>query len=287
MKTGNKGYIFEALNYVVLALIALTCVLPFLQMVAGSFTTQQELLEKNFVLIPETFSLDAYRFIFSDFTIPRSIGISAFITVAGTFINLLLTSITAYALARKGLRGRRFIMFMIVFTILFDGGMIPTYLVVKELHMLDTFWAVMIPNAISAFNLILMRNFFMNLPEEMFESAKIDGCNDLRMYYQIVLPLSKASLATFMLFYAVTHWNAFMGPFLYLNDANMWPVQIWLRQIVIMSTADFGDVSANIEIPSQSLQMATIVVATAPILFVYPFVQKYFVQGVMLGSVKG
>jgi putative aldouronate transport system permease protein len=255
--------------------------------VVGSLTSQQEYIEKGLVLFPSILSLDAYKFIFSDITIPRSMGISVFITVAGTLINLLFTTTTAYALARKGIRGRRAIMFLIVFTMLFDGGMIPTYLVVKELGLLNTFWAVMIPNAISAFNLILMRNFFMSLPEEMYESAKIDGCNDLKIFYIIALPLSKAAIATFALFYAVTHWNNFMMPFLYLNDPDMWPIQIWLRQILIMATTDFTDVAVTINIPSKSLQMATIVVATTPILLVYPFIQKHFIKGVVLGSVKG
>ncbi|MEK3883254.1 carbohydrate ABC transporter permease [Paenibacillus sp. PL2-23] len=286
-KSGLSDRSFDTINVLLLIVISLICILPFLQIVAGSFATQQELMEKKFVLIPEVYSLDAYRFIFSDITIPKSMMISVFITVCGTIINLVFTSITAFALARRGLRGRRFIMFLIVFTLLFDGGMIPAYLVVKELGLINTYWAVMIPNAISAFNLILMRNFFMSLPEELFESAKIDGCNDLKTFIQIVIPLSMASMATFMLFYAVNHWNNFMMPFLYLNTPDMWPVQIWLRQIIIMATADFGDFGASIEIPSQSLRMATIVVATLPILLVYPFIQKHFVKGVMIGSVKG
>lgn len=179
-------------------------------------------------------------------------------------------------------------MLLIVFTMLFEGGLIPSYLLVKSLHLINTYWAVMIPNAISAFNLILMRNFFMALPEELFESAKIDGCNEFRIFTVIVLPLSKAALATFTLFYAVTHWNSFMMPFLYLNDPHMWPIQIWLRQVIVLATQNFSDyVPQDIIVPTKGLQMATIVVATLPILVVYPFLQKHFTKGVLVGSVKG
>jgi putative aldouronate transport system permease protein len=280
-------HIADVFIYIFLASIALLSFFPFFQIVVNSFTTQKEMLERSFILIPHTFSLEAYKFIFSGNSILRSLGVSTFITVVGTCINLLFTTTMAYALARKELRARRTILFIVVFTMLFEGGMIPTYLVVKELHMLNTYWAVMIPNAISAFNLILMRNFFLGLPEELFESAKMDGYNDLTIYYRIALPLSKAAIATFALFYAVMHWNNFMMPFLYLSDSHMWPVQIWLRQVVMLATADFSDVGFATTVPSQSIRMAVIVVATTPILLVYPFIQKHFVKGAMLGSVKG
>jgi len=280
--------IFIGFNYFFLFVAALICFLPFLQVVASSFTTNQELIKNNFVLIPHTYSLEAYRFIFSSNVIPRSLIITVLITIIGTFINLLFTSMTAFGLARRELYGRRLFMFLIVFTMLFSGGLIPTYLVVKQLHMLNSYWAVLLPDAISAFNLILMRNFFMSLPEEMFDSARMDGCNDLSIYFRIALPLSKAALATFTLFYAVGHWNDFMQPFLYLNDYKMWPIQIWLRQIIVLATGNFSDyVPKNVVIPTKSLQMAMIVVASLPIMLVYPFLQQYFTKGVLLGSVKG
>ncbi|MGN7356645.1 carbohydrate ABC transporter permease [Paenibacillus sp. SAF-054] len=281
------GLLFNIVNVLLLIAVALICIFPFIEIVGGSFATSEELLRKRFVIIPQTFSLEAYRLIFSDPTIPKSLLVSVFITVAGTLINLFFTSITAFALSRKELKGRRIIMLLIVFTMLFDGGLIPGYLVVRELHMLDTYWAVLIPGAISAFNLILMRNFFIQLPEEMFDSARIDGCNDLSIFYRIALPLSKASLATFTLFYAVGHWNNFFSAFLYLNKPDMWPIQLWLRNIIVLATYDFSESGVTTSVPSQSLQNATIVIATLPILIVYPFVQKHFAKGVMLGSVKG
>lgn len=282
------SFVFQFFNYGVLCGVALLCLLPYLHIIAGSFATNADHIENSFLLFPKHFTLEAYKLIFATDVIPKSILVTVFITVAGTFINLSFTSVTAYALARKGLRGRNFMMFLVVFTMLFDGGMIPSYLLVKSLNMIDTYWAVMIPNAITAFNLILMRNFFMALPEELFESAKIDGCNEFRIFTLIVLPLSKAALATFTLFYAVMHWNSFMLPFLYLNDPNMWPIQIWLRQVIVLANQTFSDyIPIDVEIPTRGVQMATIVVATLPILVFYPFIQKYFTKGVLLGSVKG
>lgn len=278
---------FHIVNYTLLLLIAIVCLFPFLQIIGGSFATTQELIERNMVIIPEEFSLDAYRLLFSDDHIPRSLLITTLITILGTIINLAMTATAAYALSRKGMKGRQFLMFLIVFTLLFEGGLIPTYLVVKELHLLNTYWAVMLPNAISAFNLILMRNFFMQLPKELFDSARIDGCNELMIFYKIALPLSKASLATFTLFYAVNHWNNFFHPFLYLNDSDMWPIQVWLRDIIVLSSGSISSPGFAVTVPPQSLKMATIVIATLPILLIYPFVQRYFAKGVMLGSVKG
>ncbi|WP_168120820.1 carbohydrate ABC transporter permease [Paenibacillus sp. HB172176] len=279
--------IFSIVNVAVLAAIAFICVFPFIEIVGGSFASNQELIARDIVIIPHQFSLDAYRYIFSSDKIPHSLLITVFITVTGTMINLALTASGAFALARPGMKGRGVILFLIVFTMLFQGGLIPTYLVVKELHLLNTLWAVMLPGAISAFNLILMRNFFMQLPEEIYDSAKIDGCNDLVTFVRIALPLSKASLATFTLFYAVTHWNSFLMPFLYLNNSDLWPIQIWLRDMIVLASGDFQDPGFSIEVATRSLQSATIVVATLPILLFYPFVQKYFAQGVTLGSVKG
>lgn len=284
------GYVLSrAFINLTLAITALVCFLPFLQLIAGSFTTNNELLARKVVFIPHHYSLAAYRIIFSDKVIPHSLLVSIYITVLGTLINLFFTSITAYALSRKKMRATRAIMFLIVFTMLFEGGIIPTYLVVKNMHLLNTLWSVMIPNAIGAFNLVLMRNFFMQIPEELHDASKIDGCSEITTLWRIVIPLSKSALATFALFYSVGHWNNFFTAFLYINNPAKWPIQIWLRQLIVLASGNFGDAAmvANEAVPTQSLQMATIVVATLPILLVYPFLQKYFMQGVLVGSVKG
>lgn len=283
--------IFDLANYLFLLLFALVTVLPFIYIIAGSFATEAELAERSFFLFPRVFSDNAYEYIFSSDTIFRSMGVSVFITVAGTLTNLAFTLTMAYSLARKDLMGRNTIMNMVIFSMLFSGGMIPGYLVVKELGLIDSYAAVILPGAISAFNLIVIRNFFTQLPAGLEESARIDGCNDLGVLWRIVIPLSKPVIATFGLFYAVGHWNNFFSALLYLNDHKMWPLQVMLREIVMLSQLAVGDLSSMdpnfVTPPDQSVKMAVIVVGTVPILLVYPFLQKHFAKGVLLGSIKG
>ncbi|MFD0675695.1 MULTISPECIES: carbohydrate ABC transporter permease [unclassified Paenibacillus] len=283
--------LFDFTNYTLLLLLALTTSIPFVYTIAGSFSTTQELLEKGFILFPTKFSLEAYRYIFSTATLIRSLGVTIFITVMGTLFNLVFTVLMAYPLAKKGLKGRNPIMLLIIFSMLFSGGMIPSFLVVKALGLLNSYWAVIIPSAINSFNLIVIKNFFQQLPDGLEESAQIDGCNELQTLIRIVLPLSTPALATFSLFYAVGHWNTFMSAILYINDTTKWPIQVLLRQIVIMSQGGIGDsqgFSAEyVAPPAETIKMAVIVVSTLPILMVYPFLQKHFAKGVLLGSVKG
>ncbi|GGG16467.1 carbohydrate ABC transporter permease [Paenibacillus abyssi] len=282
--------LFDGLNYSTLFIIALATILPFIHVVAGSFTTVAELAQKQFVLIPTVWSLDAYRYIFSTNTVFKSLLVSTGVTLAGTLFSMLLTSLMAYGLSRKDLDGRNIIMFMVLFTMLFSGGMIPTFLVVKEMGLIDSYAALIVPTAISAFNLIIMRNFFQNLPDGLEESAKIDGCGDWGILFRIVIPLSMPAIATISLFYAVTYWNTYFQAILYLNDANKWPVQVILRQIVILASglaADTSGMEDFVRPPEQTVKMAVIVVATLPILLVYPFLQKHFAKGALLGSIKG
>lgn len=285
------GTIFDVTNYVVLGVIGIVAVLPFLYVIAGSFASDAELTQRSVFLIPETFTLAAYRFIFSTDTILKSIGVSLYVMVLGTFVNLFFTVTMAYALSKRGLMGRNTVLNLIIFSMLFGGGLIPTFLVVRQLHMLDTYWALMIPGAISAFNLIIVKNFFQEIPPELEEAAKIDGCTELGLLWRIVLPLSMPVLATFTLFYAVGHWNNFFSALLYINDPSKWPLQVMLRQIVLLSQAAAGDINAMdpnfVKPPEQSIKMAVIVVGTIPILLVYPFLQKHFAKGVLIGSVKG
>ncbi|MCR8633283.1 carbohydrate ABC transporter permease [Paenibacillus radicis (ex Xue et al. 2023)] len=283
--------LFDAFNYVFLSLFALATILPFIYVLAGSLTAPEEMIMKKFVLFPTQFSLEGYRYIFSSNVILKSLCVTVFITIAGTLINLLFTCLMAYPLSRKDLDGRKPLMLMVIFSMLFSGGMIPTFLVVKTLGLLDSYWALLLPGAISAFNLIVLKNFFQQMPEGMEEAAKIDGCNDLRILWQIVIPLSLPAIATFSLFYAVGHWNSFFSAVLYINDNGMWPVQVWLRQIVILAQGGIGDSTAfdqnYIVPPAQIIKMAVIVISTLPILCVYPFLQKHFAKGAMIGSVKG
>ncbi|MEC0256787.1 carbohydrate ABC transporter permease [Paenibacillus lautus] len=285
------GVTFDAANYIVLTLFGLAAVLPFIYVIAGSFASDAELTSRAVFFIPKTFTLNAYEFIFSTDTIMKSIGVSVYITVIGTLVNLFFTVTMAYSLAKRGLYGRNLVLNLVIFSMLFGGGMIPTYLVVKELHLLDSLWALMLPGAISAFNLIIVKNFFQEVPKEIEEAGRIDGCSELGLLGRIVLPLSMPVLATFTLFYAVGHWNDFFAALLYINDPEKWPLQVMLRQIVLLSQAAAGDLNSMdpnfVKPPDQSIKMAVIVVGTIPILCVYPFLQKHFAKGVLLGSVKG
>ncbi|MFC5448850.1 carbohydrate ABC transporter permease [Paenibacillus aestuarii] len=285
------GTLFDVSNYIFLSIVGIVAVLPFIYVVAGSFASDAELTQRAVFLIPKTFTLSAYEFIFSTDTILKSIWVSLYVTIVGTLVNLFFTVTMAYALSKKNLMGRNTFLNMIVFSMLFGGGLIPTYIVVRELHMLDTYWALIIPGAISAFNLIIVKNFFQELPQELEEAAKIDGCTEIGLLWRIVLPLSMPVLATFTLFYAVGHWNNFFSALLYLNDPAKWPLQVMLRQIVLLSQMAAGDMSQVdpqfVKQQEQSIKMAVIVVGTIPILLVYPFLQKHFAKGVLIGSVKG
>lgn len=283
---GEKA--FDIVNILFLTIFSLLCLIPFINILATSFATPAEITTRTFILFPRTFSLDAYRYILSTPTIFKSIGVSLFVTIVGTFISMVLTSFMAYALSRRYLHGRSFVNFLVVFTMLFSGGMIPTFLVVNNLGLIDSIWSLILPGAVSAYNMIIMRNFFQGIPDSLEESAKMDGCTDLGVFFRIILPLSLPSIATISLFYAVNYWNTYQSAILYINDSSKWPVQVLLRQIVLVSSGLNADASVvDVVPPAQSVKMAVIIIATLPMLIAYPFVQKYFVKGAMVGSVKG
>ena len=259
---------------------------------AGSFATERELTERAFFVIPHEFSLNAYRYIINDGAIFRGLKNSLFVTIVGTLVNMAFTTTFAYPLSRRYLKGRNFFMNMVIVTMLFSGGMIPGYLLISGLGMLDSYAALILPGAISVFNMVIVKNFFQEIPTELEEAAKIDGCSDIGIFFKIILPLSKPVLASISLFYAVGHWNDYFSAMLYIRDPNKEVVQIALRRIVLLagganpdgSPIDFGDFGAP---PEKAVKMAATMVSTVPILVVYPFVQKYFTQGVMVGAVKG
>jgi putative aldouronate transport system permease protein len=286
-----SGRILDGMNYLLLITVAVVCVLPFIYILAASFTAPEELLQKGFVLFPTKFSLVGYEYILSTDVILSSLGVSIFITVVGTLANLLFTALMAYPLAQRDLMGVKLFMKLIVFSMLFSGGMIPTYLVVRYTGLLDSPSSLIIPGLISAFNLIIMRNFFQQLPDGLEEAARIDGCSDVGILFRIVLPLSAPVLASLALFYAVGHWNAYFNAILYINESSYWPIQVWLRQIVILSQGGIGDSTQFgddfVAPPAETIKMAVIVLSTLPILIVYPFLQKHFAKGALLGSVKG
>jgi putative aldouronate transport system permease protein len=287
-KRNKGGLAFPIINGTILILIALICFLPFVNVIASSFASTQEVVARKFILFPRTFSLDAYRYILSTPTLFKSLAVSIGVTGIGTLVSMVLTAFMAYGLSRRYLVGRNSINFIVVFSMLFSGGMIPTFLVVKSVGLIDSYWSLILPVAINAFNLIIMRNFFQALPDSLEESAKMDGCTDFGVFVKIMLPLALPSIATISLFYAVTYWNTYMTAILYINDSTKWPIQVLLRQIVIVSSGMQAEGSSvDVVPPAQTIKMAVIVIATVPMLIAYPFVQKYFVKGALVGSVKG
>lgn len=282
--------IFDVCNVIVLIACGFITVAPFIYVFACSVATEQEILTRKFFLIPHTFQSESYKYIFSSITLPRAFGNTVFITLVGTALAMFLTVTLAYPLSKKRLWGRSVLLSLISFTLVFSGGMIPTFLVIKGLHMIDSFAALIIPSALSTWNLIVIKNFFEGLPAELEDAAKIDGANDLTILERIALPLSKPMLATFSLFYAVGYWNSYTSALLYINDNTKWTLQIMLRQIIMLANGSIEgseyDVLAT-QPPAESVKMAVIVFGTLPILLVYPFLQKHFAKGVIVGAVKG
>ena len=285
--------IFDIANYLIVTIIALTTIFPFVYIIGASFATEYEIATRPMFIIPENVSTAAYEFIFSSNKILRGFGNSVFITVCGTAINLFFTVTMAYALSKTRLRGRNFFLNMVIISMFFSGGMIPGYIVVANiLNLKNTYWSVLLPGAISAYNMMIVKNFFQGIPQELEESASMDGCTDMGVLWKIVLPLSLPVLATFGLFYAVGHWNAYFGAMIYMKTAKeKWPLQVLLRELIILSSGTAGDMNNMdpefVQPPEQSVKMAVIVVSTVPIMMVYPFLQKYFVKGVMVGALKG
>jgi putative aldouronate transport system permease protein len=273
----------------VLIVFSLITFLPFYYVMLASISDPLLIKEGELLLWPKGLDFTAYQII-----LENDRFISAFMntinrTVLGLIINLALQLTFAYALSKKYLPGQKFFMIYIIITMLFNGGIIPTYLVVKGTGLIDTIWALIIPAAISTWNVILLKSFFENIPDSLEESARIDGANDMTIFWKIYLPLSTASIATIGLFIAVTHWNTYMDAVIYINTASKQVLQIFLRDMVVqleMATL-LGDMGAVSETSSLSVRTASIFLVALPIIVVYPFIQKYFVKGVMLGAVKG
>ncbi|MFD5188760.1 carbohydrate ABC transporter permease [Streptomyces sp. NPDC058357] len=273
---------------VAIVVVVLAVAYPLIGVIGTSFASQTDIIKSSgLVLWPDHPTLDAYRTIFTGGVVTRALIVSVGITVLGTLASLLVTVGMAYGLSRRDVTGSRFILMTALFTMLFNAGIIPNFLLVKGLGLYDTYAALVMPTLVSAFNLVVLRSFFMSLPEELYDAAKVDGAGDFRVLVRIVLPLSKAVLAVISLFYAVTYWNAFFNSLLYLNDSDKWPLPMVLRTYVLqgqsLNAASAGEVLA----PQQAVQMAVLVIAVVPILCVYPFLQRYFTKGVLTGAVKG
>ncbi len=272
----------------ILAAIAVIMLFPFVYVIAVSFSSYNDAVRGGLILWPKNPTLDAYRAVLEGGVVLRALQVSVGLTLFGTLAKMVATIMLAYGLSKPNVPGSRIVLFIALGSLLFSPGIIPNYLLVKELRLLDTYSALILPGLIGAFNLVILRNFFMNIPRELLEAARIDGASDWQILWQITLPLSKAVLAVVALFYGVGIWNSFFNAILYLNDTSKWPIQVVLRQYVLQGSAiptvvDPGQPPP----PVQTLQMAILVIATVPILLVYPFLQKYFTKGVLTGAIKG
>lgn len=281
-------WVLTVLNYVLVTMLALICLYPLVYVVAASFSDPRLLLEHRGLLVwPTGFSLRGYQTVLRNPNIMQSYLNTFYIVVMGTAINMIMTIFASYVLAKKGYPLRRFFVFMCVFTMYFGGGLIPNFLVVKNLGLYNTHWALMLPGAIATWNMIVMRTAFMGVPEALQESAYLDGANDFTILFRIYLPVCKATMAVMILFYAVGHWNAWFNALIYLRDSDKYPLQLVLREILINNGSAGVVDDADAQYMKELIKYATIVVATVPILCIYPFAQKFFMKGVMMGSVKG
>ncbi|WP_342373100.1 carbohydrate ABC transporter permease [Propioniciclava soli] len=280
---------------VITGIVLLACVLsvliPFLGIVSTSVSSSEHINQAGgFVLWPDGLNLDAYRSVLAGGVVTRALMVSIGVTTVGTLLSLTASAMMAYGLSRPGSFGHRPVLLLVLFSLLFTPGLIPSYLTVRTLGLLNTYWALILPGMVSAFNIIVLRAFFMNIPNELYESARIDGASDWSIFSRIVLPLSRPVLAVIGLFYAVGYWNAFFGALIYLSDQSMWPLTLVMRTYVLdnaqLSAGDVG-VAGDVLPPQPALQMAMLLIAIAPILFVYPFLQKHFTSGMLTGAVKG
>ncbi|NMO96426.1 carbohydrate ABC transporter permease [Paenibacillus lemnae] len=281
---------FDIINVILMLLLVFMTFYPIYYVLVVSLSEGNAVMRGEVSFWPIGFNLSTYALIFEDPSILQSYGNTILYTVVGTAINVICTAFCAYPLSKKEFYGRGFFTLLIVITMFFSGGLIPSYLLVQHLNMLNTIWALVIPGAISVWNMIVMRTFFQGIPQELYESAYIDGSSEFMSFLKITLPLSKPILATMSMFYAVGHWNSFFSAMIYLDEKSKYPLQIILRNMVVMGemsnqTQELGGVYAAVT--ATNIKYAVIIIAVLPIIMVYPFIQKYFVKGMMIGSLKG
>lgn len=290
IKKSIGSQLFDTGNVLIMLLLMFATFYPLYYILVVSLSGGHAVMRGEVAFWPKDFTLSTYQLIFDDPSIWRSYANTVLYTAVGTAINVVCTAMCAYPLSKKEFYGREFFTLMIVITMFFSGGLIPSYLLVQKLHMLNTMWALVIPGAISVWNMVIMRTFFQSLPNELYESAYIDGSNELTSFLKITLPLSKPIMATMSLFYAVGHWNSFFSAMIYLDEKSKFPLQIILRNMVVMGemsnqTQELGGIYAGVT--ATNIKYAVIIIAVLPIVMLYPFIQKYFVKGMMIGSLKG
>ncbi len=279
---------FYFINHIFMLLVCAIMLYPIAYVIGHSLMGDAERALHPMRLFPRVLDWTGYRYVFASKSIWNSYLITILRTVIGTLLNLLITALLAYPLSKKNFPLRKTLTALITFTMWFSGGMVANFLLIRTLKLTNNFWVYILPHLVDPFNLIILRNFFMQLPDSLEESARLDGANDFTILVKIVIPLSKASIATIALFYAVFHWNTWWDAMLYVSDKNLWTVQYLLQQLIASANVfDLSVSSATVRPPAEAIRMASIVVATLPILCVYPFLQKYFVKGVLVGSIKG
>ncbi|EAZ87575.1 carbohydrate ABC transporter permease [Lysinibacillus fusiformis] len=292
MKESKGDRAFTIFNYIFLAIVAVVVLYPLIFVLSASLSNPEYVISGDLWLWPKEFTVEAYEKVFQNPDIINGFINTLKYTFFGTLLNIVMTICAAYPLSRRNLKGKGFIMAFMVFTMFFSGGLIPTYLLIRDLGMINTFWVMIIPNAVAVWNIIIMRTFFQSIPYELEESAMIDGAGNFRILWSIVLPLSLPVMAVMVLFYAVGHWNSYFQALIYLQDQDKFPLQLILRQILIQGQAD-DMIQATSEsflaqkLSVEGLKYAVLIVANLPMLMLYPFLQRYFVKGVMIGSLKG
>ena len=293
VRLSRQDKTYYSVVYTLVTLLTLIVLLPLTNVLACSFSAPESVASGKVLLWPVNFSVSGYERVFNTDEIWIGYANTLYYTIVGTFVNVFVTMICAYPLARRGLPYKSFFSFLFAFTMLFSGGLVPTYLLSRNLHLLNTRWALIIPGAMGVYQMIVTRTFLVaNIPQELLEMSQIDGCNDFRFFWSFVLPLSKAVIAVTAMQYAVGHWNSWFSAFLYLSDDKKYPLQMMLRRILVMNqikASDYVDEETLVAMEGMAdlLKYSLIVVATVPILCAYPFIQKYFVKGIMIGSLKG
>jgi len=283
--TGSK--IFDIFNYIFLSIVGILTLYLFWDAFVVSLSPIEEYLKTSIHLWPTKISIEPYSYMLNLRELWISYWNTIIVTVVGTSLNMLMTIMTAYVLSKKDLKGQRIIMFFIIFTMMFSGGLIPLYIVIKNLKMMNSLAALIIPTAMSTYNLIILRNFFYSIPQSLEEAAMIDGCSEIGILFKIVIPISKPAITTITLFYAVTNWNQFFSAVLYIYDKNKWPLQLFLRSLLFENDMAYQAGGESLFMLGQPMKMAAVMMAVIPIMCVYPFFQKHFTKGVMLGAVKG
>jgi putative aldouronate transport system permease protein len=288
MKESVGSRIFDVFNVLLMCSLLVVIMIPLIHVLAASFSNASAYVRhEGLLILPEGFSTAAYKAVAQNKNIYTGYANTIFLVVVGTFLNIVFTLIAAYCLSRKNVMWNNILMMGIVFSMYFNGGMIPTYLVVKGVGLKGSLWALIIPGLVSTYNLIIMRTAFVSVPDSLEESAKLDGANYWTILWKIMVPLVKPTIAVICLYYAVAHWNSWFNAMLYIRDRGKYPLQLILREILIQNSTDSMTTGNDDYMLSETIQYATIVVATLPILCIYPFIQRYFVKGIMIGAVKG